>query len=97
MLNAHQRENNPESQANMDFNRPRFNRVCQLVFDRLMRGDRLTVLACANEGISSLPRRILDLREARVSISDRWENGSKLYYMTGQDMTDNCYFLHLSD
>ena len=96
-MQTHFKENNAESEAHLHANRARFSAKCQLVFDRLMRGDRLTVLACANEGISSLPRRILDLREARVSISDRWENGSKLYYMTGQDMTDNCYFLHLSD
>ena len=50
-----------------------------------MAGEQLTVLQCANDGIASLPRRILDLRNKKVCISDKWEGGVKVYYMTDTD------------
>jgi hypothetical protein len=66
---------------NLDFHRAKFNRVCQLVFDRLMAGERLTVRQCAIDGISSLPRRLADLRAQGVYFADTWENGVKVWEM----------------
>ena len=86
---VHKRENNKESEANLKASKDRFNRKCQEVFDMLMEGQELTVLGCAIKGISSLPRRCLDLKQKGVKISDRWENGIKIYFMSNQDKTLN--------
>ena len=84
---VHKKENNAGSETNLNANRSRFNRKCQQVFDMLMEGQELTVLGCAIKGISSLPRRILDLREKGIIISDRWENGVKVYYIAQENKT----------
>lgn len=86
---VHKRENSPESQRHLDANRSHFNRKCQQVFDLLMAGGHLTVLGAANAGIASLPRRIADLRNQGVRISDFWENGCKTYHMTACDRAAN--------
>ena len=82
MIRVHSRENNAESQQHLDKNRKRFSRKCRELLVRLYAGERLTVLSAANTGISSLPRRILDLKESGVLISDKWENGVKVWFMT---------------
>lgn len=84
-MRTHLLENNPGSQMNLDFNRDRFSKKCQEVFDLLMKGKELTVLEAANMGISSLPRRCLDLKQNGVRLSDRWANGVKVYYMSELD------------
>lgn len=78
---THLRENNAESQANLDANRDRFTKKCREVYNLLVAGNRLTVLDCANAGIASLPRRILDLKERGVPIHDEWVDGRKVYFM----------------
>lgn len=89
IFQTHENENNKESQANLDKNRKRFNAKCKIVFDRLMAGEELTVLQCANDGIASLPRRIKDIREKGVEISDYWNNGVKYYFMTSDQVDIN--------
>ena len=70
---THRQENNYQSRKHLEENREKFNRQCQLVYDLLRSGVRLTVLSAITEyGISSLPRRILDLKEAGVEIKDCW-------------------------
>lgn len=85
----HGKENNALSQAFLDEHRIKFNNKCKQTFERLIAGERLTVLHAANTGISSLPRRIKDLREFGVIISDEWivVNESEVirYYMTEAD------------
>lgn len=91
MLTTHTAENNQESRANLERNRPRFNRVCQLVYTKLMAGERLTVRQCAIDGISSLPRRIADLRENGVLITDFWFGKVKQYQMLADDRFANVH------
>jgi hypothetical protein len=70
---THRQENNYQSRKHLEENRERFSAQCQQVYDLLRSGMRLTVLSAITEyGISSLPRRILDLKEAGVEIRDRW-------------------------
>lgn len=92
-FNAHASENNGSSKRHLEKNRDRFNAKCAEVYRRLMAGERLTVLACANTGISSLPRRILDLKERGVEISDEWhEVGAtkiKRYFCSHDDLGKN--------
>lgn len=87
----HRQENNAESQRHLDANRWHFNKKCAEVYRRLMACERLTVLDCANQGIASLPRRIKDLKEQGVCVSDVWENGAKVYFLTNFDLCMNRY------
>jgi len=89
IFQVHENENTRESQANLDRNRKKFNAKCKIVFDRLMAGEELTVLGAANNGISSLPRRCLDLKQKGVEISDYWNNGIKYYFMTSDQVNSN--------
>lgn len=85
---VHKRENNSESQAHLKKNKQLFNKKCKTVLDWLLEGKQLKVLDCANDGVASLPRRILDIRSKNVGISDKWENGVKVYYMTPEQIND---------
>lgn len=78
---VHRYENNDESQEHLDSRRAHFNQKCLAVLKMLQAGERLTVLGCANRGIASLPRRILDLKERGVPINDEWVNGHKQYWL----------------
>jgi hypothetical protein len=88
---VHVIENNALSQAFLDANRFKFNTKCKEVFQRLIEGERMTVLEAANTGISSLPRRIKDLREFGIRISDNWikKGNSEVieYFMSAEDRT----------
>lgn len=86
---VHRHENNAGSQRHLDAKRGAFSARCAEVYRRLMAGERLTVLACANAGISSLPRRILDLKQQGVRISDTWEQGAKVYFCSDEDLGRN--------
>lgn len=83
----HQRENNAESQAHLQENEFRFKKSCMKVLVRLCQGERLTVLSAINSGISSLPRRVLDLREMGIPV--------KAQFLAGDNF--KTYFLLLSD
>lgn len=90
IFTVHQSENNPESQRHLDNNRPKFNRQCQQVFDLLMGGKVLTSYgSMVFHKIGHLARRIKDLRESGVRISDCWDGGSKHWYMTPEDKSHN--------
>ena len=95
IFQTHENENNKESQANLDKNRKRFNAKCKIVFDRLMAGEELTVLQCANDGIASLPRRKKDITDQGFKISDKWEGNIKIYYLTNEDLEYNKKLLSL--
>lgn len=71
-MNVHQHENNQESQDHLDENRKKFSNKCLQLLELLLQGKRLTVLGAANSGISSLPRRVLDCKEAGIDIQDEW-------------------------
>ena len=86
---THSEENNGESQAHLNKNRKGFNKNCLRVLNWLYEGKRLKVLDCANEGVASLPRRIADLKDRGIEISDQWEGNVKVYYMTVEQVETN--------
>src|SRR5688572_15654283 len=78
---VHLHENNIESQEHLDNNRHKFNQKCKIVFGWLISGRRIKVLEAAIEGVSSLPRRIKDLKDKGVLISDEWAGDVKEWFM----------------
>lgn len=73
-MHTHLRENNEESQKHLEINEKKFSRQCLMVLELLYQGKRLTVLSATKYGITSLPRRIKDLRDRNgiTIIEDRW-------------------------
>ena len=74
-LPVHIRENNRESEDFLNENRWKFSDRCIEVIEPLISGVRLTVKsAIVDYGVSSLPRRISDIREATFHelIDDDW-------------------------
>ena len=66
-------ENNSESQAHFEANKEKFSRQCRIVYQALLRGERLTSMdAMVRYGIGHLPRRILDLKEHGVPVVDEF-------------------------
>jgi hypothetical protein len=79
---THQRENNSFSEQILFDQYERLNNQCKKVYDLLKSGHRLTVKdAILYHGISSLPRRILDLKEKGVPIKDEMKNSYKEYFL----------------
>jgi hypothetical protein len=84
---VHSRENNRESEDFLNENRESFSANCEKVLALLKSGVRLTVKdAIVNHGVSSLPRRILDLKQAGIEIKDAWisvegKRGFKEWYI----------------
>ena len=80
-------ENNRESEMHYISRLDHFSAQCSKVLSILRRGDRLSVYdAMVVHGISSLPRRIKDLRDAGIAIQDEWvvvdgEQRHKQYYL----------------
>lgn len=92
IFEVHRFENNPESQINLDKRRSDFSDKCKTVFDWLIEGMEITVLWAANNSVSSLPRRIMDLRKNGVLISDRWDEKIKVWYMDKEQKEFNKKF-----
>ena len=85
-------ENNAESQQHYEANKIKFSRKCKQVLEILISGKRINVLdALVKHGISSLPRRILDLKNKEVEISDKWvkEHSYKEWFMTEDQIKRN--------
>lgn len=79
---VHGRENNRHSQGILEDQYARLNRQCKKVYDLLKSGHRLTVRdAILNHGISSLPRRILDLKQKGIPVKDEMKNSYKEYFL----------------
>lgn len=78
---THNMENNQESDENYILNLDHFNNQCRMVLEQLLTGRRLTVRgALISMDIGHLPRRIADLREAGIPVSDEFpknEDGTK--------------------
>lgn len=90
MITVHRLENNSRSQIYLDEKRQHFTKKCQQVFDLLMSGKELTVEgALVDHRVSSLPRRIKDLKESGVCLSDKWRDGVKVYFMSDGDRQFN--------
>lgn len=76
-------ENNSESQQILEANKDKINASCRKVLELLKEGHHLTVRdAIVYHNISSLPRRIKDLKEHGIDIKDRLIDGRyKVYYL----------------
>lgn len=76
----HTRENNAESQANLQQQAGHLNKQCSQVLNILMTGERLTSWsAMVHYHIGHLARRCLDLKEKGYDIKSEWrtENGAR--------------------
>lgn len=77
-------ENNPESQAHFEANKEKFSNQCRIVYQALIRGERLTTAkALIKYGIGDLRRRVKDLRDHwNVPIQSEYIEGNyKEYYL----------------
>ena len=85
----HEKENNRESENNLNDNRKHFSKKCKLTLELLLQGKHLQVLQAANEyRIHSLPRRIGDLKLLGISIEAPFIPGTRLkeYYLLQEEI-----------
>lgn len=78
-------ENNAESQAHFEANKDRFSKQCKIVYDALMKGERLTTTkALLQYKVGDLRRRVKDLKDMwKVPVeSEIIEGKYKEYYIT---------------
>lgn len=90
-LHTHLMENNPESQGFLEENEQKFSDQCLKVYRLLLGGIRLSVVDAIGHGISSLPRRILDLKERNgiTTIKDEW--GRRYYEWEGSQSPQSLF------
>ena len=92
-LSIHERENNRESENNLNENRKHFTKQAQDVFNALMNGGILTADSARERfGVRHLPRRLADIREAGFAMSDEIipnSHGMKKTYMTPTQIYQN--------
>lgn len=77
-------ENNPESQEHFNLNKKAFSRQCRIVYEALLRGERLTTTKALIEyGIGDLRRRIKDLKDIwNIPVKDQYVEGKfKEYFL----------------
>ena len=96
IIEPHKIENNEESQQHLNSKRKVFGGQNKAVYDFLMAGHAITVAGAINgciggKKISSLPRRLADLREAGYKHSDVWNEArtEKVFYMSAEDIAYN--------
>lgn len=80
---SHQ-ENNIESQRHFDENKDKFSKQCKIVYEALLRGERLTTAKALIEyGIGDLRRRCKDLRDMwNIPVQSEYvENRYKEYFL----------------
>lgn len=78
------RENNPGSQAHFEENKVKFSNQCRIVYEALLRGERLTTAkALLQYGVGDLRRRIKDLKDTwGVPVKDKYvENNFKEFFL----------------
>ncbi|WP_339889790.1 helix-turn-helix domain-containing protein [uncultured Flavobacterium sp.] len=78
-------ENNIDSQKHFEENKERFSNQCKIVYEALLRGEKLTTTRALIEyGIGDLRRRIKDLKDQwNVPIKSEYVKGKfKEYYLT---------------
>lgn len=77
-------ENKVSNQEHFERNKDKFSKQCKIVYEALLRGERLTTtIALLNYGIGDLRRRIKDLKDMwNVDVKDQYVNGKfKEYYL----------------
>lgn len=88
-------ENNVASQQHFEENKVHFSKQCEYLYNLLMRGESITVHSgVLDHGINSVPRRILDLRNAGIKISDTFLSNEdrpkfKSWFMSQEDKAHN--------
>lgn len=78
-------ENKISNQEHFERNKEKFSKQCKIVYEALLRGERLTTTkALLNYGIGDLRRRIKDLKDIwNVPIKDEYVEGKfKEYFLT---------------
>lgn len=77
------RQNTRENQAILDGNVERFSNQCRIVYEAMMRGERLTTAsALLSYSIGDLRRRVKDLRDAGIDVKDELIEGRfKVYFL----------------
>lgn len=78
-------ENNVDSQKHFEENKEHFSNQCKIVYEALLRGEKLTTTKALIEyGIGDLRRRIKDLKDQwNVPIESEYVKGKfKQYYLT---------------
>jgi len=78
-------ENKISNQEHFERNKEKFSKQCKIVYEALLRGERLTTTkALLNYGIGDLRRRIKDLKDIwNVPIEDEYVEGKfKEYFLT---------------
>lgn len=72
-------ENNPGSQKHFDENKEHFSNQCRIVYEALLRGERLsTKRALLLYGIGDLRRRIKDLKDQwKVPVQAVFQDGTR--------------------
>lgn len=83
---VHARENSAGNQKHLDENRVKFSKQCELVFNLLQSGKRLTRRGAYEYGIASLERRCADLRMNGIDVKSDWiiiegKRSHKEYYL----------------
>jgi hypothetical protein len=78
-LHTHLQENNAESQKHLEQNAAKFSQQCLKIMELFNQGKRLTVASAMSYGISSLPRRLKDLKDRNgiTSIKEQWIKDTK--------------------
>jgi len=78
-------ENKISNQEHFERNKDKFSKQCKIVYEALLRGERLTTTkALLNYGIGDLRRRIKDLKDIwNVPVEDEYVEGKfKEYFLT---------------
>lgn len=78
-------ENKISNQEHFERNKEKFSNQCKIVYEALLRGERLTTTkALLNYGIGDLRRRIKDLKDIwNVPVQDEYVEGKfKEYFLT---------------
>lgn len=87
---THTIEDTPQNQAFLRANRHRLSNLCQLMYNALMTGDRMTTYQ-ANQLFNQTDgrRRFKDLKDAGVHLSQEVVRGHKVWYMSESDKIYN--------
>lgn len=102
---SNHKENNQESQKILEKNKNHFSKQCEIIFTLLMQGVRLTTykaLLGIRHGekiykIGDLRRRIKDLKDAGVNISEILNKERyKVWFMNEEDKNNNRNFLNIN-
>jgi len=88
----HLRENNPESQQQLELRRSDFSEQCWEVLTRMLNGEKLSSKSAINSGIGDIRRRAKDLIDHMgIPVRREWANDNgvrlpyKWYYIEEED------------